>query len=112
MIAEHAKRTGAAASVAITLIQGLPVTFDTDRQNNESEECDLPKLEADIDHAVAFQQNAANDAQKMSERESFSNHLGPTRHAAERKHETREQDRREKNEESHLHGLQLVGRDR
>src|SRR5205085_9040412 len=102
MIAEHAKRTGAAASVAITLIQGLPVTFDADRQNDESEECDLPKLEADIDDAVAFQKNAANDAQKRGERESFSYDLGPTRHAAQRKHETGEHNRWVKSEEAHV----------
>src|SRR5260370_35056842 len=48
----------------------------------------------------------------MGERESLSDHLSPTRHAAERKHETGEQDRRDKNEESHLHGLQLIFRDR
>src|SRR5256885_8003739 len=106
------QRTAAAHPIAITLIQGLPVTFDPDRQNDQSKECDLPKLEADVDDAVAFQENAANDAEKMSERETLSDHLGPTRHSTKRKHETGEQDRGEKNEESHLHGLQLVLRDR
>src|SRR5205085_8158072 len=75
-------------SVAITLIQGLSVTFDADRQNDESEECDLPKLEANIDDAVAFQENAADDAEKMSERKTLSDHLGPTRHSPKWKHET------------------------
>src|SRR5215468_72690 len=48
----------------------------------------------------------------MSERKNFADHLCPAWHTAERKHETREQDRREKNEEGHLYSLQLVFSDR
>ena len=94
------------------LIQSLPVAFNSDRQNNESEERDLPKLKADIDDAVALQQNSPDDAQKMRQRKNFADDLGPVWHAAKGKHETGEQDRREKNKERHLHCLQLVFRDR
>ena len=38
----------------VFLIQSLPVAFNSDRQNNESEERDLPKLERDIDDAIPF----------------------------------------------------------
>ena len=47
----------------------------------------------------------------MGEGKNFADHLGPARHAAKRKHESREQDRRQKDKESHLHRLQLVLRD-
>src|SRR5262245_26245874 len=48
----------------------------------------------------------------MSEGKNLADHLCPPWHAAERKHETREQDRREKDEEGHLYSLQLVFSDR
>jgi len=38
---------------------------------------------------------------------AFADDLGPARHAAKRKHESGEQNRREKDEESHLYRLQL-----
>src|SRR5256885_6724044 len=79
----------------VFLIQSLPVAFNSDRQNNESEERDLPKLKADIDDAVALQQNSPDDAQKMRQRKNFADDLGPVWHAAKGKHETGEQDRRE-----------------
>src|SRR5437763_413213 len=47
------------------LIQRLPVTLDSDDDNDESKKRYLPKLETDIDEAVPFQQNAPNNAQKM-----------------------------------------------
>src|SRR5260370_34861456 len=46
----------------------------------------------------------------MGERKNFADHLGPAWHAAKRKHESGEQNRREKDEESHLYRLQLVFR--
>ena len=63
-------------------------------------------------HAISFEQNAADDAQEMRERQDFADDLRPMRHAAERKHEAGEQDRRQEEEERHLHRLQLVLRDR
>src|SRR5947199_10547178 len=87
------------------LIQRLPVTLDSDDDNDESKKRYLPKLETDIDEAVPFQQNAPNNAQKMSERESFPDDLRPVWHPTKRKHESGEQDRWEKNKESHLYGL-------
>src|SRR6476620_12281690 len=47
----------------------------------------------------------------MGERKNFADHLGPAWHTAKRKHESGEQNRREKDEESHLYRLQLVFRD-
>src|SRR2546423_7860530 len=94
------------------LIERLAIPLDPDCQNDHREKRDLPKLKADIDDVVSFQKNAADNAKKMSERENFADHLGPARHSAERKHESRKQDRREKNEESHLHRLKLIFRDR
>src|SRR6516165_5152839 len=93
------------------LIQSLAVALDPDCQDNHCEEHDLPKLKTDIDNAVALQKDAAHDTKKMREWKNFADHLGPARHAAERKHETGEQDRWKKYEERHLHGLQLVFRD-
>ena len=55
-----------------------------------------------------FEQNAADDAQEMGERENLADGLRPLRHAAEGKHEAGEQDRRQKDEEGHLHRLKLV----
>ena len=41
----------------------------------------------------------------------FADHLRPVRHAAERKHEPGKQDRRQEDEERHLHRLKLVLRE-
>src|SRR5262249_38172441 len=48
----------------------------------------------------------------MSEGKNLADHLCPPWHPAERKHETGEQGRREKDEEGHLYSLQLVFSDR
>ena len=80
--------------------------------SDHGEERDGPELERDIRNAVSFQQDAADDAQEMSERENFADRLRPVRHAAKGKHEAGEQDRRKEDEESHLHRLKLVLRDR
>src|SRR5262249_48623484 len=77
-------------------------------QDDDSKKRYLPKLKADINQAVSFQQNATNNAKKMSERESFPDYLRPMRHPAKRKHEAGEQNRREKDKKCHLHRLQLV----
>jgi hypothetical protein len=63
--------TGPGDRAFLGSIQGLPVTFDRNGQDDESEERYLPKLETDINHAISFQQNAPNNAQKMSERKGF-----------------------------------------
>ena len=47
----------------------------------------------------------------MREREDFADHLRPVRHAAKREHEAREQNRRQEDEERHLHRLELILRD-
>ena len=72
------------------------------------EERDRPELQDDVVEGVSLQQDPADDAQKVRERQKFADRLRPARHAAEREHEAGEQDRRQEEEEGHLHGLQLV----
>ena len=67
---------------------------------------------ADIAEAGALEHDFAHDAQKMRDRQAFADRFRPARHRGERKHETGKQDRRQKNEEGHLHRLHLRTRDR
>ena len=94
------------------LIQSLPVTFHRDEHRDDGEESDRPELWRDACDSVAFQENAANDAHEVSQRQHFSKRLRPAWHSAEGKGESGEQQRRQKEKESHLHGLQLVLRNR
>src|SRR5262249_2480706 len=65
------------------LIQSLSIAPHRDDQGDSGEQGDGPKLEGDVCEAVALEQDAADDAQEMSERQDFADHLGPDRHAAE-----------------------------
>src|SRR5262249_1184218 len=65
--------------------------------------------------AISLEQNSADDPQEVGERKSFADDLCPSRHPAERKHEPGQEERRQKEEERHLHRLELVlrkGRER
>src|SRR6185369_12218102 len=90
------------------LIQGFPVTFDPDCQDDSGKQHDLPKLQNNFCKAVALEEDAADDPKEMGERQEFSDDLRPFGHAAEREHEPGEQQRREKEEKGHLHRLELV----
>src|SRR5512145_2916620 len=57
---------------------------------------------------VALQHYSADDTQEMRQRQDFAQRLRPPGHAAKRKHEPREQDRRQEEEHRHLHRLKLV----
>ena len=93
---------------SIPLIQGPPVAYDPDRQCDGGKEHDLPKLKEDIFRTVAFEQDAPHDSQKMGEGQHFADRLRPSGHAAKGEHEPGEQHVRQKEKDSHLHGLALI----
>ena len=61
-----------------------------------------------VGKGIALEQNAADDAQKMGQRQTLAQDLGPAGHAAEGKHEARQQDGGQKEKERQLHGLELI----
>ena len=58
--------------------------------------------------ARALQHQAAHDAHEMGRRQDLADPLRPHRHAAEREHEARQQDRGQQEEDRGLHRLELV----
>lgn len=96
-------------------IQRLPVALDADGQHHRHEQRNRPQVRRTFGQAISLQQNAAHDAQKMRERQTFADVLRPARHPAKRKHIARQQQRWQEKEKRHLHRLQLVfgdGRER
>ena len=69
---ERVYERGTRANQLHPSVERLPIALDANGQHDDREERDLPKLQADIDDAVPFQENAADDAQKMGERKNFA----------------------------------------
>src|SRR3954470_5598054 len=89
-------------------VERLPIPLCADREGDECKERDLPELQGYFRGSISLEEDAADDAQEMGEREYLANDLRPLRHPTEGKHETREKKRGEKEEERHLHGLKLI----
>lgn len=69
-------------------IQGLAITLDRNRQGDGGEKRNGPKFGRYLPQTIPFQKDAANDSQKMGQRQAFADHLCPSGHAAKRKHES------------------------
>jgi hypothetical protein len=93
-------------------VQCPPIAFDSHRQGNGREECDLPELTHDLVQSIAFQDDAPDDAQEMRKRQDLAEGSRPHGHAGKREHELGEQQRGEKEKERDLDGLTLVLGDR
>jgi len=77
-------------------------------QRNQSEDGDRPQVFQGHRHIIALEHDAAHQSEEMGQRQYLSDRLRPVGHTAERKHETGEQDGRQKKEKAHLQCLHLI----
>src|SRR6516225_2257409 len=92
----------------LLLIEGLAIPGQGDNQRDGSEETDGPDIRDNVLQAIPLDHDAADDAQKVRQRQNFANYLRPARHAAKWKGEPGKEERRQEKKERQLHGLKLV----
>src|SRR5712692_3105444 len=89
-------------------VERLVIARERHGTRGEQEHTDGPEIRKNFRDLVALEQDAAEDAQEVSQRQDLAQPLRPLRHSAERKHETGKKYRWQKEEDLHLHRLQLV----
>jgi hypothetical protein len=90
------------------LIERLAVEPNSDHDGGHREKRDRPELGEDFRQAISFELQAAHDPHRVRRGDEFTDPLGPDRHALERKHEPRKQNRRQNGKQCKLDRLQLV----
>src|SRR2546422_71220 len=97
------------ARAAAILLELLVEPQRAQRQEQDREHPEHRDLGPQLGDADALQEDAADDLEKVGEREQESDLAGDHRHALARKHVTGEQDVRDHEEGRGLHGLCLGG---
>src|SRR5690606_19241813 len=69
-------------------VQGLPISFQADRQGDRKEQKQRPQMLSDVGELVSLEQNSPDDPEKMSEWQGATKRLSPLGHASEGKHES------------------------
>src|SRR5882724_5711808 len=90
------------------LVEGYPIAAYREGRDQDQHETKDRQLRRKLRKIGALEHQPTDDAQEMGDRNAFANRLRPARHAAEGKGESRQEDRRQQEEERHLHSLQLV----
>ena len=88
-------------------IERLAVEPNRDHDGRQREERDRPEFGEDFRQAISLEQKAAHDPHRVRGGNDFASPLRPDRHAIEREHETRKQNRRQKGKQCKLDRLHL-----